>query len=496
IKERLVNDMEQLAREADENSDNEVYDFPAVAQRIRSARDEWKNVNVREKGESPELWQRFDDACSSAYRHCQHYFDQQHQLKDQSLAQRRSTCEGLEAYAERIPSQVDAGTMDWKALELVIRTAESDWQTMGEIHVKERKAINKRFRSAMNALRKFADGERLSNLEEKQTLIGRAQGIVNELQEAQLELPDAIEKIKQLQVKWKEIGPAKGEGALWKAFRQHCDEIFNQRAIASQAHKEALSTHLAAKQALNQQILALAELEGEALRHARAEFEKIKQAWHDAGSVASKNSGAANKAFESACKQYEQQDRRRIIQDKKQKWDALSHRAQLCTQLEHALEHGTPEKGTPELQTYQTQWDALAEERCIAQAEIQQRFIAVQALAQSGQADNESVIQQRLQKGLEDRLQLCLELEILAGIDSPAEYTQTRMAYQVNMLADKMKQSDDQLKREELLTLQQQWYTTHSAPQSHSANLEARYQCCIQHLGDKVEQALVESIDG
>lgn len=485
IKERLLNDLEKLAQEVEENKDNPDFDFPDTAQRIRSARDEWKSINVRERGESPELWQRFDAACNSAYAHCQAFFNHQHELKDKALEVRQSTCEGLEKYAERIPAQIEAGNMDWKALELVIRTAESDWKKLGEVHFRAVKTINKRFRSAMNKLRQYADEERQRNQEAKQKLITRAEAIVSELNEEQFELQEAIEKIKELQVKWKEIGAAKGEGELWKSFRKHCDEVFNQRAAASQAYKDEQANNLASKQALIEKIEALAKLEGEALRHARADLEKIKHEWNEIGYVPKKESGAVNRAYESACRQFEQQDGQRVVLVEKEKWDALSKRADVCTQLEHALE-----KGEADLERFQTQWQALAEERCIARTEIDARFNAALALKEDNTA-----IAQRLQQGLEARLQLCLELEILAGIDSPEDYAKARMEYQVYILADQMKQSDDNLKREDLLNAKIKWHTTHSAPQNQTAELDARYQRCMTQLNKDVEQALLESLE-
>jgi len=489
IKERLVNDAEQLAQAAEANVNNEYYDFNDTAQRIRSAREEWKTTNVGEKGESPELWQRFDEACSRAYSYCQNYFDQQHKVKDQALAERASICDGLKTYADQIPAQIEAGTIDWKALERVIRTAENEWREMAEVHLKDRQAINKRFRSAMNSLHQFADERRKNNQDEKQKLIDRAQSIVKDLQEAQLEMSDAIEKSKQLQVSWKKIGPAKGDNALWKTFRQHCDEVFKQKAVVAQAHKATLNSNLEEKQSLNLRILALAKLEGKALKQARAEFEAIKQTWQQVGPVPTKSGGTVNKAFEEACKKFEQQGRLGVIQQERQKWDGLNRRAEISTELEYALE-----QGTAELQAFQSQWQAMAEERCTGQVEIEQRYNAALALLLN--ADAKSVIQQRLQQGLEDRLQLCLQLEIFAGIDSPAEYAQSRMAYQVTMLADKMKQGDSEHRREQLLSLQKQWFTTHSAPQSRSAELDARYQRCMQQLSEEVEEALLDSLAG
>ncbi|OAD21310.1 hypothetical protein THIOM_002927 [Candidatus Thiomargarita nelsonii] len=104
-------------------------------------------------------------------------------------------------------------------------------------------------------------------------------------------------------------------------------------------------------------------------------------------------------------------------------------------------------------------------------------------------ADLEAVIEQRFQQActgdpklsgeaLKNKENLCLRLEILAGIDSPPDAAKARLAYQVARLSAAMGGGDIEESREpqvEAEEIEQSWYLSGAAPSDQTARLEQRF---------------------
>jgi hypothetical protein len=150
----------------------------------------------------------------------------------------------------------------------------------------------------------------------------------------------------------------------------------------------------------------------------------------------------------------------------------LSRQAALCARLERALE--TPEAGL-DLAECEQEWQELPVQRNAAlQAAITARFnTAATALREGGSAA--AGILEKLAANGRRRAELCLQLEILAQVDSPPDLAKERLALQVTRLKEHMGDGErDPLEgRSQLL---QDWYLSGSAPLAEAAGLEARFE--------------------
>jgi uncharacterized protein (DUF2267 family) len=139
--------------------------------------------------------------------------------------------------------------------------------------------LQERLRAALRVLQERLDAEYARNVAAKQDLIGRA--------EALMQLPDvreAMDRAKDLQKAWREIGPVAREhsNALWDQFRGHCDAVFQRSAREAAAFGAGLAANQARAIALCEELEGFASLTGEALRTAmqgldarRAEFDAL-----------------------------------------------------------------------------------------------------------------------------------------------------------------------------------------------------------------------------
>jgi hypothetical protein len=79
---------------------------------------------------------------------------------------------------------------------------------------------------------------------------------------------------------------------------------------------------------------------------------------------------------------------------------------------------------------------------------------------------------------LKHRETLCIRMEILAGIESPSEATQARLAYQVARLSSAMRGGDKKSvdKQVEAEEIERSWYLSSAAPASQTQQLEERFE--------------------
>ena len=87
-------------------------------------------------------------------------------------------------------------------------------------------------------------------------------------------------------------------------------------------------------------------------------------------------------------------------------------------------------------------WDALEVKQDNLSKAIVERFQSAVQLIEDLKSDNNSSLREKLEESSklakETKLTLCLQIEIAENVESPSEYKQDRMAYQVSVLANKM----------------------------------------------------------
>jgi hypothetical protein len=159
--------------------------------------------------------------------------------------------------------------------------------------------------------------------------------------------------------------------------------------------------------------------------------------------------------------------------------DLLRAKAEICRELEQGLEDSASSR---DLEVFRQAWrdlSALADDAL--ETAMQQRYSRVIAALEDGEDEKRTRLLEALTANLENRQEICLRLEILAGVDSPAEFQQTRMEYQANRLAEAMGQGEEDPvgNRAEL---EPSWYLSGAAPAAEEAKLQKRF--------EKVRQAM------
>ncbi len=490
VMEQLCGDMERLADEIEAGGD---IDFSDGAARVRSARAEWKKM-TEAQGVAPKvLWRRFDTACSRAYAPCQVYFETQGAQRDENLQRRQSVCQGLEDYARKVSSQA-ADDTDWPALEQIIKTADREWRSLGMVQRQQQKAINRRFHKVMDRLRALARQHREHNHAQKTERVKQAERLQQRLAGGQEELPAALEKAKALQAEWKQIGPASKDGELWRRFHAACDAIFTERKRERAAHNEAIQEQVRIRRQICEQIELAASAQGDEFRQARHAVDEAHVQWQAAGPLPKREMDRLGRLYRAACGKFEKRLQAERQVQHQQARQCLHDKAALCQSLEWLADRQLAAgrnvaQLTAEREALSRRFEALGEVQGAMGKGVAARYRRALAWLDrlaAGDADL-SALQAELaaerESATQHRLELCLQLEIAAGIESPADYRQARLACQVALLAEQMKSGLHPSLDEQLQNLSLDWYATAAADEFRSVDISERFESLLQTVG-------------
>jgi exonuclease SbcC len=486
-REYLCVQMEQLSERANDNPEE-------TAKQIRQAQATWKLIGSQ--GHSQELWERFNQACQTAYGPCKIYFNNKAREREQSLKEKQHLCDRLEAFAQ----EADWENINWKEAYNFVRDSEKQWRNTGATDRKYKKVTQRRYQSVMQELETHLDDERNRNCRYRLNLISQVDEIAGHLKEAintqndaaakgdltakktiEDKINKAISEVKKLQDQWQVTVPGsrRVEREFWMAFRSACDVVFDFRKQQQEEQKKEIQAYLQSKTALCERVEQLADLEGEEIKTAPAQLKKLKDEWKNLKKDDWKNIGAMRKnksteavdeRFKKACRLVEKLSKSQQATERRQQIDLLKQKAALCIEIEQA---GSIAEQDPDwLSSKQAAWDQLPKlEQHKWENTIEQRFQKACAIVSTGEPLPVS------QKTLDNKEMLCVRMEILAGVDSPPESKQARLAHQVARLSAAMggepiDARDPQIEAEEI---ERDWYLSAAVSPEQTQTLEQRF---------------------
>lgn len=454
-------------------------DPPEIARQIKQARASWKALSGSEGAAPRALWQRFNDACERAYAPCQAYFESQARERQENLEKKLAICENL----EQLAANTDWDRADWRAVDRLRRETQHQWRQIGPVNRKDQKPLDRRYSRTLRQIDSHLNQERERDLHRRQALIQRVQGLADSE-----DLGMAIEAAKQAQAEWQPtVQSSRGrEQELWREFRAVCDAIFERRQTERQSMDEERQTNLAAKTALCEEIEALMPEDQESLARARNRVQQIQQAWDSIGWVPKTAHKSIEQRFAGALEQFEQRCRQRQRTDELREMQVLRDKAHLCHRIEALLTAEQPDEAVLVEQARQA-WTSLPGLRKSLEEPVRERFdAACQAVIEGGQARRSLL--QTLEANLASKRILCLRLEILAGVESPPEFVQERMEYQIARLSKSLTEPGSAHRPPQIMdearAIERQWYQTGAMPSPLNESLESRFQRALASLGE------------
>jgi hypothetical protein len=366
-------------------------DAPAQLKKIKAIREQWRGLGPIRGAHDAQLREQFEQAAETAFEHCKSHLDEQARLRAENLAQREALCAQLTSYLE----QTDWAGADMNAAEQIMRTARQEWRRFHPCDRKQLKPVEARFEEVQQQLHDRVKLAWDTNIEQKNTLIEQAQALLDGPVEAQ------VDGIKALQSRWREVGPVpRGvDQRLWREFRKLCDQVFVNRDDARKVADEQW-------QAINQRVDAQLDTITEALAAARDINPGMLRDWRqqveETADGIRLNAGQAKRL-------------RQIEQD---------FQAKLADHRKRSLEDEVVQFKTWDIEVSQLEREAAEQ----ATSNSAPHPIFAQRVARTASP--------------EPWLRLTLEAEIAADIPSPPEDQGERMALQVELMNQGVRQEN------------------------------------------------------
>lgn len=491
VKEQLCQEMEALSAELVSREQDASVDAQSMINQVKALQARWVKLGASEPEAEGPLRERFQAAGDTAYEICRKHFAKLAQQRNVNFAAKQMLCQRLEEYLVTALIGTEPPTIDERAATQVVDAAQREWRDIGVIDRDQHAAVSERFKQAAAAIKTSIQQQRVRKRDQKQDLVARAEQLAAAASVAEIDaitLRALTDQAKSLQLEWKSVGSAAQEKELWQRFRGASDKVFQQRKQHQDDAKRERDANLSAKIALCEQVEQLAQLRGDVLRQARAQMETVKTQWETIGPIPKQDINIVLQRFRQALTMFEDQDRARIGALEYAKEAAITLKVQLCMEME-ALADEVISKGidrehaTAKLSVAQTAWERIQSLDAHAEDAMRERFQNATDLILAADAWGDAVLDRfnnDKTTNLQKREELCLQLEILAEVESPEHAKQARMQYQVAQLARKMSQggvydNDWDAKLENARNIERQWYFTGPIPTDQASSLELRF---------------------
>ena len=423
----------QLCERA-EAAAKQTLDPPQLALEVQKLRNEWKALDQQHAGVPKALWERFDGACEKAYAPAARYFSE---LAAQRKEARKRRDAFIAAAAAQAPALL-AAPADWRALERWLRETEHGWREgdLGSVDPGAWKKLDLRFKTALAPLRQALAAARDGAKAGRQSLIEEAAALAAKATER--EVPS---QVKAIQARWqaeaKELPLAqRDERALWKQFRAACDAVFDARQSKRKEEDGRKNAHRHALQELCAQLELLARAADKEDQELRRALRDLQDQWKQQAGASSPDLRELETRFTKGRAALEAMLSARVRSREAARWQTLVAKERLCDELDALLRAGgASAQLEAQSATVPERWAALSalppawEKKMLARRDA--------ALASLPDADAAAKYLARMEQDAGSRREGLLELELLLGMESPAEIQPQRLALQVRQLKER-----------------------------------------------------------
>src|SRR5690606_10250079 len=342
-----------------------------------------------------------------AYQPCREYFAEQAAVRQRNLEHCKALVEQLKTYEQNYSWD----NPDWKAVEKVIRVARQEWRSYSPTERAATQPVLAEFEAVLNRIDEKLNEERNKNAAQKQSLIVRAQQLLE-----QEDIRAAIEEIKQLQAQSQQVGIMVRcvDQKLWRELRAACDAIFARKQQQNTERKGALAANPTAAEELISRVRELSELSGQALLDSRKEVGEIQQSFAALGALTKARAGEIKNSLSQAVDAFESKVRRERQLARQQVWLNLFAANDALRECQWSL-----------LQINDAQQAETIKAEALAG--INTKNLPAGGLKALQQKLDFNPAETRTEQNLADLRLLCIRAEILAGATTPAADQALRM---------------------------------------------------------------------
>ncbi|MFN2333922.1 MAG: DUF349 domain-containing protein [Wenzhouxiangellaceae bacterium] len=393
----------------------------AVTARLKELRERWKELDHQETlpgdkrrfSASQGHWRRFQKACNEVFDAARPYLEKRSEVRDQALAELKQFLE----QAGRIVEQPET------ASDLLIRyqrAAREAIRNLDSLPPKSRGKMASALRQLMDAISARLDQHFEAIENEKRRLIAEARKLEHEKERAV-----AIDRAKALQAEWKKVGHSrrKTDDKLWREFREPIDPLFEELKEQRQRQTESERQHNQALKDLCEQAEKLANSPTEELEAARGPLAGLEQQFNQQTPIPQ----ALRQRLDRALAQHRSRMNDLAAERDQQKQAHIQELAEaLQTTWQMRLDGG---------ETRQQRGRDLPD--IPAGDLLGQRLRERLGQFMADDADLDALAGQ-VREATAGARRTVIEMECLAGVETPEEDRRQRMDYQISRLSDRL----------------------------------------------------------
>lgn len=239
----------------------EYENMKEATRELREMHEDFKHIGPVPREEQEPLWQRFKEISDKVYDKRRAHLDQLNVELEANLLKKRELGDKVQEFLDFSSDRIT----EWNEKTKELLGVQKEWDAIGGLPRQVAKEVNKYFWSAFkgffankNQFFKELEKKREENLRLKEALVQEAES----LKESE-DWQQTANKFKELQRRWKEIGPVpeKQRDAVYKKFKAAADAFFeSKRAQGKETNKE-FEENLSRKQEIIDKINALAKAE-------------------------------------------------------------------------------------------------------------------------------------------------------------------------------------------------------------------------------------------
>lgn len=384
----------------------------ALSKQINELQQSWKALG--HSNSANEHWERFKTAGDAAYEPCSRFFKERRDTRQKNLEEREQFVTQTQELLEN--TNWDAQP-DYKSVESELRRLTNDWKKIKDIEPGAGQKQWNRFSAAKDAVYEKLGVVYDANIAVKHQLIEQARALL----EADLK-EESLNRLQQLQLRWKQVGITrrKDDQLAWADFKKTTDEVYAKVQGVRQSKRDEENAQLDGFRKISRQIQDLAKNSTD-LAEADHVFEQLQADYHalpplPKGLPEKLVEGIAED-FRRACDAYGKAHDRILEDGRAKEIDSLAEKATLCTKLEKLA---TENASKDEIERVQAEIDDIE----INEKTLNQRFSKRLSAALNPDRKDAS----------EARRMLCVDLEILLGVDSPNDDKELRMKVQLERM--------------------------------------------------------------
>jgi hypothetical protein len=411
----------------------------ALAREVQQLRAEWKKLDEQHAGVPKPLWERFDSACERAYAPAARHFAEQAAQHKQARKQREDFIAASAAHAPTLLVEPH----DWRAIERWLRETEATWRgpSLGSVEPGAWKKLDARLKTALAPLHESLTAARLQARQQREALIVEAEALGARTAER-----DTPSRVKELQARWQTHAKSivlaqRDERTLWERFRAACNAVFDARTGSRKEADERRHVQRTALEALCEQMEQLAQSTDADEAKVRSSLRELQEQWRRVISEGGPTAAAIEARFKTARTGVEDLLRGRSRASEAAIWQTLFAKEQLCEELDaFAISDASADPTIGE--SVQQRWSALPPLATDwEQKLLKRRDTTLNALAPLADTYAREDLADDIKRSAAARRDALLELELMLGMESPADLQKERLAVQVKHLRDRFKRT-------------------------------------------------------